>query len=65
MKRVLDPADLDEVTSILGETESKTFAEGRISELVEDAVSALDATGFSADDKDSLAESARLIAGTG
>ena len=64
MKRVLDPADLDEVTSILGETESKTFAEGRIAELVDDAVAALDSTGFSADYKSSLAESARLIVGS-
>ena len=61
MKRVLDPADLDEVTSILSETESKTFAENRVSELVDEAVEALESTGFSYESKASLSESAKLI----
>jgi geranylgeranyl diphosphate synthase type I len=61
MKRVLDPADLDEVTSILDETGSKTFAENRVGELVDEAVEALESTGFSDKYKASLAESAKLI----
>jgi geranylgeranyl pyrophosphate synthase len=61
MKRVLDPADLDEVIQILAETESRAFAESRIANLVDDAVIALDSTGFSSEYKSSLAESAKLI----
>lgn len=61
MKRVLDPADLDEVTSILTETESKAFAENRVGELVDEAIESLESTGFSDENKASLAESARLI----
>ena len=61
MKRVLDPADLDEVTQILAETESRAFAESRIANLVDDAVIALESTGFSSEYKSSLAESAKLI----
>jgi len=63
MKRVLDPADLDEVTSILAETESKAFAENRINELIDEAIEALNETGFSDEHKKSFAESARLIVG--
>ena len=61
MKRVLDPADIDEITRILSETESRSFAENRVGELVDEAVEALDSTGFSDESKASLAESAKLI----
>ncbi|HIF71469.1 MAG TPA: hypothetical protein EYQ61_02750 [Dehalococcoidia bacterium] len=61
MKRVLDPADLDEVTSILSETESKTFAEEKVEGLIAEAISELESTSFSAEHQSSLAESARLI----
>ena len=61
MKRVLDPADIDEITSILEETGSRSFAEGRVAELTEEAISALEPTGFSARDKTTLEEAARLI----
>jgi geranylgeranyl diphosphate synthase type I len=64
MKRVLGPADLDEVTLILNETESKSFAESQITSLAEEAVSALDSTEFSAEQKASLADSAKLIIGS-
>jgi len=63
MKRVLDPSDLDEVTSILAETESKSFAEGRIAELIEEAVKALNSVDISDSQKQSLIESSKLIAG--
>jgi geranylgeranyl diphosphate synthase, type I len=61
MKRVLDPADLDEVTTILAETDSRTYAENHIASLVDEAISTLEATGFSDEHKASLAESANLI----
>jgi geranylgeranyl pyrophosphate synthase len=61
MKRVLDPADLDEVTEILAETESRAFAESRIASLVDEAITALNSTGFSSEHKSSLTESAKLI----
>ncbi|MEE8045773.1 MAG: polyprenyl synthetase family protein [Dehalococcoidia bacterium] len=61
MKRVLDPADLNKVTEILTETESRAFAETLIAGLLDDAVAALNSTGFSSDHKSSLAECAKLI----
>ncbi|MDE0592320.1 MAG: polyprenyl synthetase family protein [Dehalococcoidia bacterium] len=64
MKRVLDPADLDEVTIILGETESRAFAEGKIDELLDEALDALEGTSFSDEQQQSLADSAKLIVGT-
>ena len=63
MKRVLDPSDLDEVTAILAETESRAFAETRVSELIDESTEALDSAGISASQKDSLIESSKLIAG--
>lgn len=63
MKRVLDPADLDEVTSILSETDSRTFAEERVEALVAEAIEALNSIGISDDHKDALVESSRLITG--
>lgn len=64
MKRILDPADLDSITSILDEIGSRAFAENRIAELTESAISALDAGGFSTEHKNSLADSARHIIGS-
>ncbi|MDP6667319.1 MAG: polyprenyl synthetase family protein, partial [Dehalococcoidia bacterium] len=63
MKRVLDPADIDEITSILDETGSKSYAEKQVAELVAEAVSALESTPFSTAQKNNLAESAKLIVG--
>jgi geranylgeranyl diphosphate synthase type I len=63
MKRVLDPADLDEVTSILAETESKVFAESRIQTLVDEAIETLSSAGLSADQQKTLIDSAKLIVG--
>ncbi len=63
MKRVLDPTDLDEVTAILAETESRAFAEIRVNDLVDNAIKALEATKFSSERKNSLIESAKLIVG--
>ena len=64
MKRVLDPADLDEVTIILAETESRVFAESKIAELVDAALDALNGAGLSDEQKKLLADSAKLIVGT-
>jgi len=64
MKRVLDPADLDEVTSIFSETESKLFAEAQVEGLITEAITALESTSFSAEHQSSLSESARLIIGS-
>jgi len=61
MKRVLDPADLDEVTAILAETESKVFAENRIASLVEEATKALSSIDLSDDQKRTIIDSAKLI----
>ena len=61
MKRVLDPADLNEVTAILAETESRSFADSRVSALIDEAVGALDNAGLQPDKKDLLVESAKLI----
>ena len=61
MKRVLDPADLDEVTAILAETESKVFAENRIASLVEEATEALSSIELSDDQKRTMIDSAKLI----
>ena len=61
MKRVLDPADIDAVTSILEETDSKSFAENHVAALTGEAISALQATGFPTDQQTTLAEAARLI----
>ncbi len=63
MKRVLDPADIDEVTSILAETESRVFAEDQINGMLTEAIDALDSTGFTEEHKSSLAASAKLIVG--
>ncbi|MCH8116350.1 MAG: hypothetical protein IIB25_12835, partial [Chloroflexi bacterium] len=61
MKRVLDPADVDVVMSILEETGSRSFAENHVSALTEEAISALESTGFPTGHKTTLAEAARLI----
>lgn len=61
MKRVLDPADLDEVTSILSETESKQFAENRISGLVDEADGALETAGISDHARGTLTDAAKVI----
>lgn len=63
MKRVLDPADLDEVTEILAETESRVFAESMVRELVDEGIAALDKAGIAGEHLDSLTESANLIVG--
>ncbi|MDG0865950.1 polyprenyl synthetase family protein [Candidatus Lucifugimonas marina] len=63
MKRVLDPSDLDEVTGILAETDSKSFAEGRVKELIGEATEALNSMKIPAPQKESLIESSKLIAG--
>jgi geranylgeranyl pyrophosphate synthase len=60
----LDPADLDEVTIILAETESRAFAESKIAELVDEALDALNRAGLSDEQKKLLADSAKLIVGT-
>ena len=61
MKRVLDPADIDQVTSILEETGSREFAEHRVETLTDEAISALESTGFATSQVTKLAEAARLI----
>jgi geranylgeranyl diphosphate synthase type I len=61
MKRVLDPADLDEVTEILAETESRGFAESQVTGLLEQAIEALESVDLPPTNKDSLVESAKLI----
>ena len=61
MKRVLDPADIDEITVILDETESKSFAENHVAALTGEAISALESTGFTSQHRSTLAEAARLI----
>jgi geranylgeranyl diphosphate synthase type I len=61
MKRVLDPADLDEVTTILADTESRAFAEDLVASMVDEAISALEPAGFSDEHRASLSESAKLI----
>ncbi len=61
MKRVLDPADIDLVLSILEETESKSFAENHVAALVEDAISALELAGLTDQHKTTLTEAARQI----
>lgn len=64
MKRVLDPADIDVITSILDETKSKSFAENHVADLTGEAISALESTGFTTVHRDFLAESARQIVGS-
>jgi hypothetical protein len=64
MKRVLDPADIDVITSILDETKSKSFAENHVADLTGEAISALESTGFTTVHEDFLAESARQIVGS-
>ena len=61
MKRVLDLSDLDEVTTILAETDSKSFSEKRIADLTGQAISALADTGFSDGHVEALTQSARQI----
>ena len=61
MKRVLDPADIEAVTAILAETESKKFCEERIDDLFDEAVQALEVAGLSKSDNDSLLKSAKII----
>ena len=63
MKRVLDPADLDEVTSILAETDSRAFAEAQIEGLVEEAIGALSDVEMAPEHKQALLDSARMIVG--
>ncbi len=64
MKRVLDPADIDVITSILDETKSKSFAENHVADLTGEAISALESAGFTTVHRDFLAESARQIVGS-
>ena len=61
MKRVLGPDDIDEVTSILSETESRSFAENTVQNLIDEAIEEIESTSFSNEDKNSLIESANLI----
>ena len=61
MKRVLGPDDIDEVTSILSETESRSFAENTVQNLIAEAIGEIESTNFSNEDKNSLIESAKLI----
>tara|TARA_Y100000588_G_scaffold165939_1_gene179930 strand:- start:116 stop:1159 length:1044 start_codon:yes stop_codon:yes gene_type:complete len=61
MKRVLGPDDIDEVTSILSETESRSFAENTVQNLIDEAIGEIESTNFSNEDKNSLIESAKLI----
>jgi geranylgeranyl diphosphate synthase type I len=61
MKRVLDPADIDAVTTILEEIESKSFSENHVAALTEEAISALEQTRLPADQVTTLSEAARLI----
>ncbi|MBP38079.1 MAG: polyprenyl synthetase family protein [Dehalococcoidia bacterium] len=64
MKRVLDTADLDELTSILAETDSRAFAESKVRELIAEGIDALDSAGFDNEFKATLVESANLIVGS-
>jgi geranylgeranyl pyrophosphate synthase len=61
MKRVLGPDDIDEVTSILVETQSKSFAENIVKDLINEASDAIESTNFSDEHKTSLIDSAKLI----
>ena len=64
MKRVLDPADLDEVTNILSETDSRAFAESKITDLLDEALNALNGAALSDEQQQLFADSAKLIVGT-
>ena len=64
MKRVLGPEDIDEVTSILVETESRSFAENIVKSLINEAIGTIESTNFSDEHKNSLIDSAKLIVGS-
>jgi geranylgeranyl pyrophosphate synthase len=64
MKRVLDPADFDVITSILEETGSRSFSENRVETLTEEAISALKSGGFPGQHRATLADAVRLIVGS-
>ena len=64
MKRVLGPDDIDEVTSILSETESRSFAENTVQSLINEAIREIESTSFSDEYKNSLIKSAKLIVGS-
>ena len=64
MKRVLDPADFDVITSILEETGSRSFSENRVETLTGEAISALKSGGFSGQHRATLADAVRLIVGS-
>ena len=64
MKRVLGPDDIDEVTSILVETQSRSFAENIVKDLINEASGAIESTNFSDEHKNSLIDSAKLIVGS-
>ena len=61
MKRVLDPTDVDEVTGILAETESRRFSEAKIAELMNEAETTLNQVGLSDSDNESLLSAAKII----
>ena len=64
MKRVLGPDDIDEVTSILVETQSRSFAENIVKDLINEASGAIESTNFSDEHKNSLIDGAKLIVGS-
>ena len=64
MKRVLDPADFDVITSILEETGSRSFSENRVETLTGEAISALKSGGFPGQHRATLADAVRLIVGS-
>ena len=61
MKRVLDPTDVDEVTEILAETDSRTFSEEKIADLMNEAEIALKEVGLSESDTENLLAAAKII----
>lgn len=61
MKRLLDPSDIDELAKILESTDSKSFAESRVDDVIRKGITALEATGLSVENKNSLADCAKSI----
>ena len=61
MKRLLDPSDINELAKILESTDSKSFAESRVDDAIHKGIAALEVTGLSVGNKDSLADCAKSI----
>ena len=61
MKRLLDPSDITELAKILESTDSKSFAESRVDDLVHKGIAALEVTGLSVANKDFLTGCAKSI----